>query len=124
MPARAVSLRPRPSRGTISVRAENQGKVTREYREDDDEIVVNKPKAEGGQAAPTGNQKSVYVDQLPDVQRDPMSKEMREKLRKEYYSMGGAPDQKMTNWYLYIILFIGFLAISSALTGALGPAGY
>ena len=48
-----------------------------------------------------------------------MSAEMKERLRSEYYSLGGAPDKAATNWALYICLAIAGLAVASALTGAL-----
>lgn len=63
--------------------------------------------------------KTAYVDELPPVKKEEMSAAMRERLRREYYSLGGAPNKAMTNWFLYIILFISFLAISASLTGAI-----
>jgi hypothetical protein len=49
-----------------------------------------------------------------------MSPEMKARLKREYYGLGGSPNTKMGgNYFLYIILGIAFLAVLSALTGAI-----
>lgn len=57
---------------------------------------------------------------LLQIQRTELSPEMKARLKKEYYSLGGAPNTKMgANWFLNIGLFIAGLAILSWLTGAI-----
>ena len=64
--------------------------------------------------------KAVYIDDLKQPQRAPLSKEMRNRMRDEYVGLGGAENVAMsTNWFLYIGLFIAALAILSWLTGAI-----
>lgn len=58
----------------------------------------------------------LFLSQPP---RDNMSREMKQRLRKEYLSLGGSENVAATNWALYIILAISFLAVASWLTGAL-----
>ncbi|EFN57572.1 hypothetical protein CHLNCDRAFT_143228 [Chlorella variabilis] len=49
-----------------------------------------------------------------------MSPEMKERLRREYYGLGGSPNKAMgSNYFLYIILGISLLAVLSKLTGAI-----
>jgi len=60
----------------------------------------------------------VYLDQLPK-KKDNMSPEMKEKLRREYYSIGGAPDKAASNIPLQIILVVAGLAVLCAATGIL-----
>ena len=68
------------------------------------------------QAGQSGN--SQYVDELPEIPRTEMSDAMKEKLRREYYSLGGSPNKSMgSNYFLNIILVISALAILSALLG-------
>lgn len=52
------------------------------------------------------------------VPRTEMSQAMKERLRREYYSLGGSPNRATGgNWFLYIILIISALAIMSAVLG-------
>ena len=99
-------------------------KITREYREDDDTVLNNLDEMIGGTAkeqeaaAPSGS--SQYVDELPEIPRTEMSDAMKEKLRREYYSLGGSPNKSMgSNYFLNIILVISALAILSAALGYL-----
>ena len=48
---------------------------------------------------------------LPQPPRDTMSPEMKERLRREYYGLGGSPNKPMSgNYFLNIILVISLLA--------------
>lgn len=60
----------------------------------------------------------VYLDQI-QKKKDDLSPAMKEKLRREYYSLGGAPDKAATNSFLYIIVFISLLSISLKMVGIL-----
>lgn len=94
--------------------------ITREYREDDD--VLNNLDQMVGQTTsqPKSSGSSQYIDDLPEIPRTEMSDAMKEKLRKEYYSLGGSPNKSMGgNYFLNIILVISFLAILSAALGYL-----
>lgn len=65
---------------------------------------------------------ALYVDQIPAAARpkDNMSREMKQRLRQEYYGLGGAENQAMSsNYFLWIILVIAVLAVLSKLTGAI-----
>ena len=58
--------------------------------------------------------KDIYV-------KPQMSKEQRDKLRKEYLGFGGSAGTAMsTNWFLNICVGISVLAVLTKLTGALG----
>ena len=64
--------------------------------------------------------KAVYIDDLKQPTRTPLSKEMRNRMRDEYVGLGGTENVAMgANWFLYIGLFIAALAILSRLTGAI-----
>ncbi|KAL6776320.1 hypothetical protein ACKKBG_A20670 [Auxenochlorella protothecoides x Auxenochlorella symbiontica] len=57
------------------------------------------------------------IDRVPKVTVSPA---MAERMKKEYYSLGGSPNRKLgANWFLWISLAVAGLAILSALTGAL-----
>ena len=76
----------------------------------------------GTPAAPAAGERgaSQYIDDLPEIPRTEMSAAMKEKLKKEYYSLGGSPTTSMGgNYFLNIILVISFLAILSAALGYL-----
>jgi hypothetical protein len=89
----------------------NISRITREYREDDDQLI---------QQPSSSSSSSQYIDELPEIQRTEMSDAMKEKLRKEYYGLGGSPNKSMGgNYFLNIILVISFLAILSAALGYL-----
>eukprot|EP00898_Chlorokybus_atmophyticus_P006655 jgi/Chlat1/6991/Chrsp56S06678 len=54
-----------------------------------------------------------------------MSKEMQDKLRQEYLGLGGAPNVKMSsNYFLWISIVIGALAIAFWLQTGGGGGGY
>ena len=125
---RRASLRPGfSSRVRVRVRSEDP-KITREYREDDDTVLNNLDQMVGGtakeqQEAETpkaGGSSSGYIDDMPENPRTEMSDAMKEKLRREYYSLGGSPNKSMgSNYFLNIILVISALAIASAALGYL-----
>ncbi|KAI8112487.1 hypothetical protein M9434_003810 [Picochlorum sp. BPE23] len=97
----------------------NDPKITREYREDDDTVI---PASSSSPESPdtSGQGQSQYVDELPEVPRTEMSDAMKEKLRREYYGLGGSPNKAMgSNLFLNIILIVSFLAILSAALGYL-----
>jgi len=57
-------------------------------------------------------------EQLPP--RSEMSDEYKKKLRQEYLSLGGSPNTAMgSNYFLWIGVVIGTLAVLSWLTGAI-----
>ncbi|KAI7839357.1 hypothetical protein COHA_006882 [Chlorella ohadii] len=122
----AALARPRPALpARRAVRARANGPL-REFREDTGEVSASQPEsgsaASGSGAAQEkqqGQPKYIYADEQPPP-RDTMSPEMKARLRKEYYGLGGAPNQKMgSNYFLWIILGISLLAVLSKLTGAL-----
>jgi hypothetical protein len=112
----------------LIVRGEDP-KITREYREEDDTVLSNLDQMIGGtakeqqqDAAQQGGAAgdSQYIDDLPEIPRTEMSDAMKEKLRREYYSLGGSPNKTMgSNYFLNIILVISALAIASAALGYL-----
>lgn len=122
---------PARSKGRTSHRLVVRGedpKITREYREDDDTVLSNLDQMVGGTAKEQQEAKqqgdvagdSQYIDDLPEIPRTEMSDAMKEKLRREYYSLGGSPNKTMgSNYFLNIILVISALAIASAALGYL-----
>lgn len=91
------------------VRAE--GRVVREYREDNDEIINT-----SAQQPP----KELYVQNASLPKQKGLSKEYKEKLRQEYVGLGGAEGQAMSqNWFLYMITIVGILAVCCKLIGAI-----
>ena len=89
----------------------NISRITREYREEEDQLI---------QQPSSSSSSSQYIDELPEIQRTEMSDAMKEKLRREYYGLGGSPNKSMGgNYFLNIILVISFLAILSAALGYL-----
>lgn len=99
-----------------------QPKITREYREEDDTLNSLDQMVGGGNSSRETSQgtSSQYIDELPEIPRTEMSAAMKEKLRREYYSLGGSPTKSMGgNYFLNIILVISFLAILSAALGYL-----
>merc|ERR1712012_710412 len=112
-PAGPFRMAARRSKLQLRTAAEPEQKRAQEQQKSFLEAVTEEPSA--GAKPP----KTAYVDELPPVKKEEMSAAMRERLRREYYSLGGAPNKAMTNWFLYIILFISFLAISASLTGAI-----
>ena len=126
--ARSEASVGRPSTTRRFVVRSEDPKITREYREDDDTVLSNLDQMIGGTAKEqkeaeqrgqtSGN--SQYVDELPEIPRTEMSDAMKEKLRREYYSLGGSPNKSMgSNYFLNIILVISALAILSAALGYL-----
>jgi len=116
----SASLVAPQQRGLVLVRAGGEGpRVTqgREYREDDGSMSTP-----GGNA---GGDKPLYADEAAKARRasppkDNMSPEMKKKLRQEYLGLGGSTNTAMGgNYFLYVILFVGFLVVASSLTGAL-----
>jgi len=105
------------SKRLVTVRADNDSKVVREYREDEDKVVV--PGSSGVEQRADG----LYVDSTsrPALKpQDNMSREMKARLRKEYLGLGGAEGQAMgSNYFLWIIAVISVLAVLSKLTGAI-----
>lgn len=66
--------------------------------------------------------KALYADQIPPAlrQKENMSKEMKQRLRQEYYGLGGAENKAMdSNYFLWIIAVVSVLAVLSKLTGAI-----
>eukprot|EP00775_Hariotina_reticulata_P007064 gene7064-7278_t len=109
----------RSSRKHFIVRASDEkSKVVREFREDTGEITV--PGDEKQQQA--GNT-ALYADQVAPAMKkkqDNLSREMKQRLRQEYYGLGGAENQAMgSNYFLWIIAVIAVLAVLSKLTGAI-----
>jgi len=97
-----------------------QPKITREYREEDDTLNTLDQMVGGNTRETAEPQSSQYIDELPEIPRTEMSAAMKEKLRREYYSLGGSPTKSMGgNYFLNIILVISFLAILSAALGYL-----
>jgi hypothetical protein len=92
------------------------GKPIREFREDTGEISV--PGEKQQQQGPQG---ALYADQAPEaMKKQNLSKEMKQKLRQEYYGLGGAENKAMNgNYFLWIIVVISILAVLSKLTGAI-----
>lgn len=127
------SATPRTSRSVLLCKARNAAlvaraedpKITREYREDDDTVLSNLDQMIGGtakeqQAEAPASTGSGYIDEMPEIPRTEMSDAMKEKLRREYYSLGGSPNKSMgSNYFLNIILVISALAILSAALGYL-----
>lgn len=74
------------TRRVVFTRVEPNSKVVREYREDDDKVIVPGKNADG----------TVYADvaqrQMPK-KKDNLSKEMKAKLRAEYVGLGGAENK-------------------------------
>ncbi|KAL4430170.1 hypothetical protein ABPG77_004952 [Micractinium sp. CCAP 211/92] len=104
-------------RSRLVVRADNR--PLREYNEESGQVKASgsSGSAEAGKEDPP---KFLYADENPPPPRDTMSPEMKARLRKEYYGLGGAPNQKMgNNYFLIIILVISALAVASKLTGAI-----
>eukprot|EP00878_Enallax_costatus_P040570 GHUV01046883.1.p1 GENE.GHUV01046883.1~~GHUV01046883.1.p1 ORF type:complete len:281 (+),score=87.72 GHUV01046883.1:146-988(+) len=66
---------------------DDRSKVVREYREDSDEVVVP------GEQKKADN--ALYADQVSAQVRanDNLSKEMKQRLRQEYYGLGGAENK-------------------------------
>ena len=61
-----------------------------------------------------------YNDERPLPPRSEMSDEYKKKLRDEYLSLGGSPNTAMgSNYFLWIGVVIGTLAVLSWLTGAI-----
>ena len=126
---RRASLRPGFSSSSRLVRVRSEDpKITREYREDDDTVLNNLDQMVGGtakeqqeaEAPKAGGSSSGYIDDMPEIPRTEMSDAMKEKLRREYYSLGGSPNKSMgSNYFLNIILVISALAIASAALGYL-----
>jgi hypothetical protein len=111
----------------VVVRGEDP-KITREYREEDDTVLSNLDQMIGGTAKEQQDAKqqmgaagdTQYIDDLPEIPRTEMSAAMKEKLRREYYSLGGSPNKSLgSNYFLNIILVISALAIASAALGYL-----
>jgi len=98
-----------------------QPKITREYREEDDTLNSLDQIVGGNSSSETPQtSSSQYIDEMPEIPRTEMSAAMKEKLRREYYSLGGSPTKSMGgNYFLNIILVISFLAILSAALGYL-----
>lgn len=95
-------------------------KITREYREEDDTLNSLDQIVGGSSTSAESQSSSQYIDDLPEIPRTEMSNAMKEKLRREYYSLGGSPTKSMGgNYFLNIILVISFLAILSAALGYL-----
>mmetsp|Transcript_15988 Transcript_15988/g.34552 ORF Transcript_15988/g.34552 Transcript_15988/m.34552 type:complete len:133 (-) Transcript_15988:313-711(-) len=120
-PAFAASGTRTTAARTVVVRADNNNpnaRVVREYREDDNTVSVP-----GQQASTSGNPDApLYADQVKRTQKPKsnLSKEMKERLRQEYVGFGGSENTAMSNnYFLWIIVVIGSLAILSALTGAI-----
>eukprot|EP00878_Enallax_costatus_P002836 GHUV01003028.1.p1 GENE.GHUV01003028.1~~GHUV01003028.1.p1 ORF type:complete len:126 (+),score=26.95 GHUV01003028.1:146-523(+) len=93
---------------------DDRSKVVREYREDSDEVVVP------GEQKKADN--ALYADQVSAQVRanDNLSKEMKQRLRQEYYGLGGAENKAMSsNYFLWIIAVVSVLAVLSKLTGAI-----
>jgi hypothetical protein len=101
--------------GSIVRAGDEQGsKVVREFREDSGEMVVP------GEQKKSDN--ALYADQVPQAlkPKDNISKEMKQRLRQEYYGLGGAENKAMdSNYFLWIIVIISVLAVLSKLTGAI-----
>eukprot|EP00882_Tetradesmus_deserticola_P007138 GHRQ01007514.1.p1 GENE.GHRQ01007514.1~~GHRQ01007514.1.p1 ORF type:complete len:129 (+),score=29.38 GHRQ01007514.1:175-561(+) len=101
--------------GGIVRAGDGQGsKVVREFREDSGEMVV--PGAE------KKSDNAIYADQVPQAlkPKDNISREMKQRLRQEYYGLGGAENKAMnSNYFLWIIAIISVLAVLSKLTGAI-----
>eukprot|EP00877_Chromochloris_zofingiensis_P007579 jgi/Chrzof1/3074/Cz12g10220.t1 len=116
---RGVAFRTTPTR-VVVMRSENNSKMVREYREDDDKIVVPEESSSQAPGAPQG---ALYADEVPPAMakpKDNMSKEMKARLRKEYVGLGGAENAAMSgNYFVWISVFVAVLAILSKLTGAI-----
>ncbi|WIA14549.1 hypothetical protein OEZ85_003066 [Tetradesmus obliquus] len=101
--------------GSIVRAGDDKGsKVVREYREDSGEMVVP------GEQKKADN--ALYADQLPQAlkPKENISKEMKQRLRQEYYGLGGSESKAMdSNYFLWIIVVISVLAVLSKLTGAI-----
>lgn len=95
------------------LRAEPEGKVVREYREDDGTV--------SGPDSKPSSQNYIYSDEaLEPPRKDVMSDAMKKRLREEYIGFGGSPNKPMgSNYFLWIILFVSFLSVASWLTGAI-----
>lgn len=105
------------ARKSVLVRADNR--PLREFNEDTGKVSAGGAASSDGEAADKPPPKFLYADENPEPPRpDVMSKEMKEKLRKEYLGLGGSANTKMgSNYFLNIILVISFLAVLSKLFG-------
>mmetsp|Transcript_28914 Transcript_28914/g.55364 ORF Transcript_28914/g.55364 Transcript_28914/m.55364 type:complete len:148 (-) Transcript_28914:218-661(-) len=111
------------SRGSVGVKTSlRRGKavVVRAEEEKKDTMSSLDAMLEGDkkEAAPAPPE-ALYDDGQPQKPKNEMSMEQRKKLRDEYLSLGGSPNQSIPNYFLYIIVVISALAVASALTGAI-----
>lgn len=117
------SLSP-PKVGSVScaraviTRCEPRSKMVREYREADDSLVNAVPSQQ-----PKTTDGSMYVDDKAPPRtkpKDNLSKEMKDKLRKEYVAYGGAENKAMgSNGFLIIMGVMSVLAITMKAIGVL-----
>eukprot|EP00892_Ulva_mutabilis_P002088 jgi/Ulvmu1/11880/UM081_0038.1 len=107
----------RSGHGRVVVRADV--KVTGEYNEDSGQ-VSGPPPAEKKEAKQNADG-TYYIDDLEAAEKprkDPMSDDMKRKLRQQYVELGGSANTPMANnYFLYIILGIAGLAISCKILG-------
>ncbi|GBF96632.1 hypothetical protein Rsub_09378 [Raphidocelis subcapitata] len=98
------------ARKAVLVRA----KEMREYREDTGEVSVPGQDKKDDAA--------LFADQVKAARKpqDNMSKEMKDRLRKEYVSFGGAENTAMSNnYFLWIAVIVAVLAVMSKMIGAI-----
>ena len=62
---------------------------------------------------------NAFIDDLDEIEpeRPQMSEAMKRRLRAEYTSLGGSPNAKSTNYFLYISIIISVLAVLTWLSG-------
>ncbi|GAX76243.1 hypothetical protein CEUSTIGMA_g3687.t1 [Chlamydomonas eustigma] len=106
-----------PVSRNVSVRSDGPH-VTREFREDANGQLVDTTRSTSDKKIDA----SLYADQAMAMKKpkSSLSKEMKEKLRQEYKGWGGAENTAMSsNYFLWVILFVGALAVMSHAIGAI-----
>jgi|EP00670_Eutreptiella_braarudii_P006415 hypothetical protein len=117
-PAQATRVaNPAITRGAFVVKAESKDALDAlEALEESQKKVAEEEAKKNVEYDAAGN---AFIDDLDEIEpeRPQMSEAMKRRLRAEYTSLGGSPNAKSTNYFLYISIIISVLAVLTWLSG-------